>query len=88
MRYKVSFVKDLLNSQGKTFECVQEVLVVDASSPDEAVSVAKQEFEQQHGMGYWQLHADKVEVIPSRPDDPSSERGRRRHNGKRHQQGC
>lgn len=62
LHYNVSFVKNLLTSNGQAFECVRGVVAVDADSPDEAISTAKLEFAHHHAIDYWQLHADKVGI--------------------------
>lgn len=63
LRYNVSFVKNLLTSNGRAFECVQGVVAVDANSPDEAICAAKLEFAHHHAVGDWHLHADRVGII-------------------------
>lgn len=59
-RYNVSFVKNLLNSNGHRFKCTQGVFTIDAKSPAEAVDAAKEKFEV--SIGDWRLYADIVEI--------------------------
>ena len=80
LRYNVSFVKNLLNANGQAFKCVQDVIAVEANSPDEAVNVAKLAFEHRHGIGDWKLHADTVEITQGGRNGQSSKWGRRRRN--------
>lgn len=63
LHYNVSFVKNLLTSNGQAFECVQGVIAVDADTADEAISAAKLEFAHHHAIGNWQLHADRVGIV-------------------------
>lgn len=64
--YNVSFVKNLLNSNGKAFKCTQGVIAVEANSPNDAASFAKREFAHQHRTDHWRAHADMVEVCSQR----------------------
>ena len=66
LHYNVSFVKNLLSSNGQAFVCVQDVVAVDAHSPDAAVSAAKLAFEDKHSISDWRLRADRFEITPSR----------------------
>jgi hypothetical protein len=62
LHYNVSFVKCLLSPNGQSFKCVQEVIAVDAESPDKAVHAAKRTFEHDHRIADWHVHADAIEV--------------------------
>ena len=61
MHYNVSFFRDLLNSDGHAFKCIQRVMPVDADSPDEAINVAKQEADHHCSSGDSRLYAEAVE---------------------------
>jgi hypothetical protein len=62
LHYDVSFFKELVNSDGHAFKCVQRKIAVDASSPGEAFNAAKRQFEQHYRIGDWRLYADTVEI--------------------------
>lgn len=66
LHYNVSFVKSLLNSNGQAFKCIQDVIAVQADSPNEAANAAKKEFEHRHHIDRWRAHADVVEINEQR----------------------
>jgi hypothetical protein len=62
-RYRVSFFKDLLNSDGHPFKCVQRVIEIhNARSADRAVQAAELRYERLHRVHDWMLHADCLEL--------------------------
>jgi hypothetical protein len=62
-RYRVSFLKDLLSSDGHPFKCVQQVIEIRrAKSADRAVQAAGLRYERLHRVRDWMLHADCVEL--------------------------
>jgi hypothetical protein len=61
--YKVSFFKDLLNSSGHRFKCLQkEVEIRRARSVERAVRAAERRFARLHRVRDWKLYADLLEV--------------------------
>ena len=78
-RYKVSFVKILLSSDGHSFKCLQQVIQIHrAKSLDRAVQAAERRYARSHRAPDWKLHADILEVeidgekIDYRPDQRST----------------
>jgi hypothetical protein len=64
-RYRVSFFKNLLSSDGHQFKCLQsEVDIAHSDSATQAVEVATQQFARLHRLKNWKLMADSVEVEP------------------------
>src|SRR4029077_20506156 len=62
-RYRVSFFKNLLSSDGHQFRCLQQSVVIRrARSPDRAIEAAKRRFERCCHLADWRLHADGVEL--------------------------
>jgi hypothetical protein len=59
--YQVSFFKNLLSSNGRACKCPQQVITVDARSPQAALDAAKQQFERRRSIPDWRLHADVAE---------------------------
>jgi hypothetical protein len=60
--YYVSFVKNLVSSDGHPFKCLQQRIdVSDAESAAEAAESASRAFETLYGCP-WNLHADSIEV--------------------------
>jgi hypothetical protein len=62
MHYEVSFFKNLTNSQGHAFKCLQQRAVVEAGHPDEALASAKRSFERHSGIRNWRDRADTAEL--------------------------
>jgi hypothetical protein len=63
-QYRVSFFKDLLNSSGHNFRCLQGQIVVRASpGPTHAIACAEREFATLNCVNDWKLLADSVEVV-------------------------
>lgn len=56
-KYRVSFYRDILNSNGHSFKCLQRQIDVRADSPSQALVLAQQLTESEH------LEADCVEVL-------------------------
>lgn len=54
--YRVSFYKDLLNSDGHSFKCLQQQVDVQSDSPSQAMVLAEQLVDNER------LNADCVEV--------------------------
>jgi hypothetical protein len=65
--FKVSFFKNLQNSDGQKFKCLQQSFDLLAESPEEAVKTAQLQFQRHCNLPHWKLHADSVEV--SRQED-------------------
>jgi hypothetical protein len=62
-RYRVSFFKNLLSSDGHQFRCLQQSIVIRrARSVDRAIEAAKRRFERYCHLADWKLHADGVEL--------------------------
>ncbi|MDR6305188.1 hypothetical protein GGQ85_002907 [Nitrobacter vulgaris] len=55
--YRVSFYKDLLNSNGHNFRCLQRQIDVVSDDPSQALILAKQE------IGSERLNIDSVKVV-------------------------
>jgi hypothetical protein len=72
--YKVSFIKNLLSSDGHQFKCVQQTTTDDAPNPQAAVDAAKRQFEKQWQIPDWRLHADEMEAaeVPDLTDAETS----------------
>jgi hypothetical protein len=66
-RYKVTFFKCLLSSDGHPFKAPQEVIVVRAASVEEAEKRARSRFASLRRIAHWNLHADFAEVVPAMP---------------------
>jgi hypothetical protein len=63
MNYRVNFFKDLLNSDGQQFRCLQQSIVIHrARTVERALEAAKHRFERQCHSADWRLHADGVEL--------------------------
>ena len=63
VRYKVSFFKNLLSSDGHPFKCLQYVIRVDhARSRDRAILAAQRRFERLRRVPNWELYADMIEL--------------------------
>jgi hypothetical protein len=61
--YRVSFLKNLLNSNGRPFKCVQQVIEIHhAKSADRAVQAAVRRYERLHHVHDWMLYADCLEL--------------------------
>ena len=61
--YRVSFYKDLLNSTGHSFKCLQRQIDVESDDPSQALVLAEQQ------IGNKRLNIDCVEVV-NLADDP------------------
>ncbi len=62
-RYRVSFFKDLISSDGHPFKCIQKVVEIQhARSPDRAVKAAELRYERFHRVHDWTLHSDCLEL--------------------------
>jgi len=55
--YRVSFYKDLLNSDGHSFKCLQRQVDVQSDGPSEALALAERLIDNKR------LNADDVEVM-------------------------
>ncbi|MBR1151703.1 hypothetical protein [Bradyrhizobium sp. JYMT SZCCT0428] len=55
--YRVSFYKDLLNSDGHGFKCLQSQIDVESDSPSQAVVLAERLVDNER------LNADCIEVV-------------------------
>ena len=61
--YRVSFVKDVLSSDGHVFKCLQQVInIADAKNPGSAVETAQLRYQELRGIRDWKLHADYLEL--------------------------
>ena len=62
-KYRVSFFKNLVSSDGHPFKVLQRVVAVARSqSPEDAVRAAQHRFEHLEGVPDWKLHADSIEI--------------------------
>ena len=61
--YRVSFSKNIISSDGHPYKCLQDVIVVTANTQDEALEMAKKQFQDRRSIHNWQHHADEVEAI-------------------------
>jgi hypothetical protein len=62
-RYRVSFFKTLLSSDGHPFKCLQHAVdVCNAEDIDRAIETAKRHYERLRHVPDWTLHADTFEV--------------------------
>ena len=55
--YRVSFYKDLCNSAGHSFKCLQRQIEVQSASPSQALVLAERLVDNER------LNADRVEVV-------------------------
>ena len=61
--YRVSFFKNLVNSNGHRFKCLQERIdLLDIDCAEHATASAARQFEEHHGLRDWTLYADSIEV--------------------------
>jgi len=62
-RYRVSFFKNLLSSDGHPFKCLQhQIDIPDVESADNAIDSAARQFQKFHGSRNWKIFADSIEV--------------------------
>lgn len=62
-RYRVSFFKTLLSSDGHPFKCLQQAIEVrHARSAERAIHAAERCYERLHRVPSWKLHADIIEL--------------------------
>jgi hypothetical protein len=62
-RYRVSFFKTLLSSDGHPFKCLQLTIEIPgARNTDRAIKTAKRQYERLRCVPDWTLHADTFEV--------------------------
>jgi hypothetical protein len=82
-RYKVSFFKNLLSSDGHPFRCLQQTIEVHACRPERAVQAAKRRYERLHRVPSWKLRADivELEMQAERIGAPTGRRGGRSEAG-------
>lgn len=65
-RYRVSFFKNLLSSDGHQFKCLQsQVDVGNSDGATQAAELASQQFARLHGLKDWKQMADSFEVEPA-----------------------
>jgi hypothetical protein len=78
--YKVSFFKHLVNAYGRRFKILQGKFDVEAPCPEDAQAAAGQEFETEHHIPDWHLHADECdcEICSSRASSRLPKKGRSR----------
>jgi hypothetical protein len=61
--YRVSFFNSLLSPYGKSFKCLQRVITVSsANGAEQALEMAKSEFERLENVPDWKCHAHFLEV--------------------------
>jgi hypothetical protein len=61
--YRVSFLKDVLSSDGHLFKCIQQVIdIADAKDPGSAAESAQLKYQELRGIRDWKLHADYLEL--------------------------
>lgn len=62
-RYQISFFKNLVNSDGHPFRCLQGSLEIrDATSSTQAAAQAEKEFEMLNHVPNWNLRADSIDI--------------------------
>jgi len=62
-RYRVSFFKNLLSSDGRQFKCLQQqVDVTNSEGVACATESASRQLEKRHGLRHWQQMADSIEI--------------------------
>jgi hypothetical protein len=62
-RYHVTFLNNLVSSNGTPFKCVQrEIVVSNATDPESASKKAKREFERLENIPNWKCHAQFLEL--------------------------
>ena len=62
-RYRVSFFKNLLSSDGRQFKCLQQqVDVTNSEGVACATESASRQFEKRNGLRHWQQMADSLEI--------------------------
>jgi hypothetical protein len=66
--YRVSFYKDLLNSEGHNFKCLQHQIDIRSDDPSQALVLAE------HLIGTTPMDIDRVEVTHLTGDRPQRER--------------
>lgn len=66
--YRVSFYKDLLNSSGHNFKCLQHQIDIQSDDPSQALFLAEQL------IGHMPLDIDRVEVTHLAGNHPLLER--------------
>lgn len=71
-RYRVSFYKDLLNSDGHSFKCLQRQIDIESDGPSHALVLAERQIDNAR------LGADCIEVthLPSDHHEPDASRSR------------
>ncbi len=68
-RYRVRFIKTLLDDTGHPHRCIEGVVeVCQARNPDRAVLAAKHGFKRMKRIPQWDLYADTFEVDVDRVD--------------------
>ena len=61
--YRVTFFKNLANSNGRQFKCPQSTIEIQrARSPERALRAAERRFERSKKIGNWTLYADIAEM--------------------------
>jgi hypothetical protein len=74
-RYRVSFYKTLLSSDGHPFKCLQcQIDVDDARDAAQAGDLAADIFQAGRKIGDWQLGADLREVLAVAPSETAADR--------------
>ena len=82
MDYRVSFFKNLLSSDGHSFKCLQQSIVIrGARDAERAVEAAKRRFERLCHMADWRLYADDVELARAPSAEHVNHNERRRAAG-------
>jgi DNA-binding response OmpR family regulator len=62
-RYRVSFFKTLISSDGHCFRCLQQSIEIRrARNPDRAIEAAERRYERIHRVPDWRLFADALEL--------------------------
>ena len=62
-RYRVSFFRNLLNSDGRESKCLQRSIVIRrARSVERAVEAAKRRYERLCHVADWNLYADGIDL--------------------------
>jgi two-component system, LuxR family, response regulator FixJ len=62
-RYRVSFFKNVISSDGHCFRCLQQSIEIRrARNPDRAIEAAERRYERIHRVSDWRLFADALEL--------------------------
>jgi hypothetical protein len=64
-QFVVSFMKDVLGSNGRQIEICQRMVNIDAMDEGAATELAKRQFCESERLCEWSLHADRIQISPA-----------------------